>query len=209
MSQMDKLDLEESSEFLVLAATLLQIKSKMLLPKDEEDTEEEDPRAELVRRLLEYKMIKESIGFFRKHENDGNRSFFKLPDVIERPPAPINYSQLTSDKLLEAYKNSFSKLERKLPPPKRSFSGIVGHEKASIRDKVRKIWNGLISKGKLVFREIFRGMKSKPEAVAAFLAVLEMIKMNKITVDREENGNDYIVNKITNDDSFDFESIED
>lgn len=207
MSQMKELDLELSSEFLVLAATLLQIKSNMLLPKEEDDAEAEDPRAELVRRLIEYRQIKESIGFFRERENSGNTLFFKLPDVIERPPAPMNYSQLTREKLLEAYKNSFSKLERKLPPPKKSFSGIVGHEKASIREKVRKIWTGLVSRGKLMFREIFRGMKSKPEAVAAFLAVLEMIKMNKISVDSNDGG-EYVVSKITNDDSFDFESIE-
>ena len=64
MQQMEELDLELSSEFLVMAATLLQIKSKMLLPQEEEDGEEEDPRTELVRRLVEYKRIKESIDFY-------------------------------------------------------------------------------------------------------------------------------------------------
>ena len=85
MAEMKETDLEISSEFLVLAATLLQIKSKMLLPKDDENEEEDDPRAELVRRLVEYRQIKESIEFFREHENAGDSLFFKLPDGGPQP----------------------------------------------------------------------------------------------------------------------------
>ena len=208
MRSMEEMDLEVSSEFLVLAATLLQIKSKMLLPKDNEE-EEEDPRTELVRRLLEYQQIKESIAFFREHENSDVGLFFKLPDVIERPPAEMNYSKMTLENLFEAYKVSFVKMERKLPPPKRSFSGIVGHEKVSIREKVRKIWNRLIEKGKVMFKDIFKNVKSKPEAVASFLAVLEMIKMNKIVVEDTDVKGEYSVTKITDDDNFNFEELED
>ncbi|MBE7024212.1 MAG: segregation/condensation protein A [Ruminococcaceae bacterium] len=208
MKSMEEMDLEVSSEFLVLAATLLQIKSRMLLPKDE-DEEEEDPRTELVRRLLEYQQIKESIEFFREHENYSVGLFFKLPDAIERPPAEMNYSKMTLENLLDAYKMSCIKLERKLPPPKRSFSGIVGHEKVSIKEKVRKIWNGLVSKGRMLFKDIFKGVKSKPEAVASFLAVLEMIKLNKILVEDTGVRGEYSVTKITDDDNFNFEEIED
>ncbi len=208
MQQMEELDLELSSEFLVMAATLLQIKSKMLLPA-EDDEEEEDPRTELVRRLVEYKRIKETIDFFREHENSDAALFFKLPDVIERPPAVIDYSALTTENLLQAYKMSFAKLERKLPPPKRSFSGIVGHEKVSVRERVRNIWKKLVDRGKVFFKDIFKGVKSKPEAVASFLAVLEMIKMNKIAVEETDTKGEYSVTKITDDDAFDFEGVED
>ena len=208
MQQMEELDLEMSSEFLVMAATLLQIKSKMLLPQ-EDDEEEEDPRTELVRRLVEYKRIKESIDFFREHENSDAALFFKLPDVIERPPAVFDFSALTTENLLEAYKMSFAKLERKMPPPRRSFSGIVGHEKVSVKERVRKIWHKLISRGKVLFKELFKGVKSKPEAVASFLAVLEMIKMNKITVEETDTRGEYSVTKISDDDTFDFEGVED
>ena len=204
MQQMEELDLEMSSEFLVMAATLLQIKSKMLLPA-EEDEDEEDPRTELVRRLVEYKRIKETIDFFRDHENSDAALFFKLPDVIERPPAVIDYSALTTENLLQAYKMSFAKLERKLPPPKRSFSGIVGHEKVSVRERVKNIWRKLVDRGKVLFKDIFKGVKSKPEAVASFLAVLEMIKMNKIAVEETDTKGEYSVTKITDDDAFDFE----
>lgn len=208
VQSMKEMDLEVSSEFLVLAATLLQIKSKMLLPK-EDDQEEEDPRTELVRRLLEYQQIKESIEFFREHENSDFGIFFKLPDAIERPAAEMNYSKMTLENLMEAYKISRVKLERKLPPPKRSFSGIVGHEKVSIKEKVRRIWNSLVTKGKMLFKDIFKGIKSKPEAVASFLAVLEMIKLNKIHVEDTDTMGEYSVTKITDDDNFNFEEVED
>ncbi len=209
MKQMEELDLELSSEFLVMAATLLQIKSKMLLPQEDDESEDEDPRTELVRRLVEYQRIKESIDFFREHENSDAVLFFKLPDVIERPPAVMDYSALTSENLLSAYRMSFAKLERKLPPPKRSFSGIVGHEKVSVRERVRKIWNRLINRGKVLFKDIFKGTKSRPEAVASFLAVLEMVKLNKIAVEKTDDGKDYTVTKISDDDKFNFEELED
>lgn len=207
MQQMEEMDLELSSEFLVLAATLLQIKSKMLLPATEEETEE-DPRAELVRRLVEYNKIKESMQFFRERENMGSFLFFKVPDVIERPPAQMDYSELTPLKLLEAYRESFSKMERKLPPPKRSFTGIVGYEKVSVREKVGKLWRGLLNRGKILFRDIFKGVKTRAEAVASFLAVLELIKMNKIEIEDDAANGNFSVKKISNDDSLEFEEIE-
>ena len=79
----------------------------------------------------------------------------------------------------------------------------------SVKDKVRSIWKKLISKGKVIFKDIFKGMKSKPEAVATFIAVLEMIKMNKIAVEQGGEGfGDYTVRKISDDDGFDFDDIE-
>lgn len=189
MAQMQEMDLEVSSEFLVLAATLLQIKSKMLLPKEEEDEDDGvDPREELVRRLAEYKKVKESIGFFKERENIGTFMFCKSPDAIERPPAELNYAQLTPENLLIAYKRAYQRLERKQPPPKHSFKGIVGHEKVSIRSRVAGLWNKLMSKSKVLFKDLFKGTKSKPEAVAAFLAVLELIKIKKIRIEYEEDG---------------------
>lgn len=189
MAQMQEMDLEISSEFLVLAATLLQIKSKMLLPKEEDDEDDGiDPREELVRRLAEYKKVKESLGFFKERENIGSYLFFKTPDAIEQPPAELNFAQLTPENLILAYKRAYQRLERKQPPPKQSFKGIVGHEKVSIRSRVSGLWRMLMSKGKVLFKDLFKGTKSKPEAVAAFLAVLELIKIKKIWIEYEEDG---------------------
>jgi len=206
MAEMKELDLEVSSEFLVLAATLLQIKSKMLLPSEEEE-DEEDPSEELVRRLVEYKMFKEKSEFFRNQENMGYKKFFKLPDAIEEPPVVYDYSNLDGQVLFKAYKISLAKLERKLPPPKKSFSGIVGREPASVKEKVKRIWHRLLNKTKLLFSDIFAESKTRSEAVASFLAVLELVKLKKIRIDG--NDKECIVTITDNTEKFSLEGIED
>lgn len=209
MNEMKETDLEISSEFLVLAATLLQIKSKMLLPKTQDDDEDGvDPREELVKRLEEYKKVKESIEYFKAREGIGASMFFKAPDAIDRPPAELNYALLTPENLNIAYKRAFQKLERKLPPPKHSFAGIVGHEKVSVRSRVAGIWKRLVKKSQVFFKELFKETKTRAEAVASFLAVLELIKINKIRIEYDNDGN--ISNpKVykTDDKEFDFNMI--
>lgn len=189
MDEMKEMDLEISSEFLVLAATLLQIKSKMLLPKpEEEENDGVDPREELVKRLAEYKKIKEAVPFFKERQNIGTVMYFKPPEAIKRQPAELNTASLTPENLLAAYKRAYVRLERKLPPPKHSFEGIVGHEKVSVRSRVSNIWSKLKNKSKLLFKELFKGTKSRAEAVASFLAVLELVKIKKIRVEYDEDG---------------------
>lgn len=189
VQEMQEMDLEVSSEFLVLAATLLQIKSRMLLPKPEEEDEDAlDPREELILRLLEYSKVKEAAEYLRPRQSIGAAMFFKAPDFIERPPAEWNYAGMTTENLIAAYKRAYQKLERKQPPPKHSFAGIVGHEKVSVRQKVAGIWKRLLTKSKIKFKELFQGVQSKPEAVASFLAVLELIKLKKIRIEYAENG---------------------
>ncbi|MEE1013736.1 MAG: segregation/condensation protein A [Clostridia bacterium] len=188
VQEMQEMDLEVSSEFLVLAATLLQIKSRMLLPKPEEENEEEiDPREELIRRLVEYSKVKAAAEYLRPRQTIGASMFFKAPDLIEQPPAEWNHAGMTPENLIAAYKRAYQKLERKQPPPKHSFAGIVGHEKVSVRQKVAGIWKRLVQKSRMKFKELFSGVKSKPEAVASFLAVLELIKLKKIRVEYGEN----------------------
>ncbi len=190
IAQMEALDLEVSSEFLVLAATLLQIKSRLLLPAEDEEEEGEDPREELVRRLVEYKRFKEKAEYLRGRENLGYTRFYKAPEYIERPVVPFDYSTVSVENLLISYKVSYMKLERKLPPPKKSFEGIVGHERVSVKSRVTNIWKKLVEKGKTKFIELFRGIKSRPEAVASFLAVLELIKLKKVVVEGDMDDMD-------------------
>lgn len=187
MREMKEYNIDISSEFLVLAATLLQIKSKMLLPKAEPE-EAEDPREELVQRLIEYKKAKAAAKYLDERKHIGDYVFCKEPDKIERPPAEWNYSRLTPENLVLAYKQAYRRLERRLPPPKRSFSGIVGHEKVSVRSRVKRIWDKLKSRTRMFFKELFLSAKSRPEAVADFLAVLEMVRLNRINVEYGEDG---------------------
>ena len=204
------MDLEVSSEFLVLAATLLQIKSRMLLPKeDDEDEEKLDPREELVRRLIEYSKIKGAVEFLEPRQNIGASMYFRAPENIERPPAELDYSSLTTENLWYAYKRAYQRLERKQPPPKHSFAGIVGHEKLSVRKRVSGIWNRLMEKSKVMFKELFRGVKSKPEAVASFLALLELVRLKKVRVEYGDDADISNPHIYRDDDSLNLGDIED
>lgn len=187
MDEMKEMDMEVSSEFLVLAATLLQIKSKMLLPKNDDENEEEDPREELVKRLLEYKIFKEKAEFLKERENEGYKMFFKLPEVIPAPSVIYDYTDFDGQALLKAYKTTLVNQKKKMPPPKRLFSGIVGHERVSVREKAKTIWKKIIGKSKILFKDIFAETSSRPEAVASFLAVLELIRLKKIRTEGEQN----------------------
>lgn len=212
MQNMKETDLEVSSEFLVLAATLLQIKSKMLLPKPEEESDDGiDPREELMLRLIEYSKVKGAAAYLGKRQHIGSMRFYKAPDVIAPPPAEWSYAGMTPENLNSAYKRAYQRMERKQPPPKQSFEGIVGHEKVSVRQKAAGLWKRIVSKSRMMFKELFLGVRTKPEAVASFLAVLELIKLKKIRVEYEENNSDISNPKVFRaDDSteMDFDFIE-
>ncbi len=185
LAQLEAFDMELSSEFLIMASELLYIKSKMLLPRREE--EEEDPRKNLADRLIEYQRMKTLAGYLKEHEEDSRFLFFKEPDAIAQP-AP-DYSEQTFDieRLMAAFSEILMKTERKAPPPKTSFVGIGGHERVSSSDCVSHIKTRLKNKGPVAFRNIFSGMKSRPQIVVSFLIILEMIRLNFVTAEVKEN----------------------
>lgn len=183
--------LEDTSEFLVMAAQLLYIKSKMLLPKPEEE-EEEDPREDLARRLAEYKLFKEASASLRKNEFSTRYMFFKPEEKIDFP-LPEYDRRHEVDELIDAFAAILARRERKKKPEKRAFSGIVGREKVSVEDMVEKVCKYLAKTPRLKFKSIFRAEDSKPEMIATFLAVLEMIKLNKIRAEYDENTEDFVL----------------
>ncbi|MEE0944340.1 MAG: segregation/condensation protein A [Clostridia bacterium] len=186
--------LEDTSEFLVLAAQLLYIKSKMLLPKPETDEEEEDPREELARRLEEYKLFKEASASLRKNEFSTRYMFFKPEEKIEFPlPEYDRHHEV--DELLEAFAAIMARKERKKRPEKRAFSGIVGREKVSVEDMVEKVCKYLAKTPKLNFKSVFKPDDSKPEMIATFLAILEMIKLNKIKAEYDNDRKDFVLTR--------------
>ena len=171
-------DLDETGEFLVMASQLLYIKSKMLLPKDEEE-EEEDPRADLAQRLIEYKKYKEASEELRKTEFSTWHMIFRESEKIDFPLPEYDRHHET-DELLAAFENIMARKIRNMKPEKRNFSGIVGREKVSISDMTDKIKNRLKKNGKITFASLFDEDMSKPEMIATFLAVLEMIKLSEL-----------------------------
>lgn len=186
--------LENTSEFLVMAAQLLYIKSKMLLPKNEED-EEEDPRDDLAQRLAEYQRYKEASQELRKSEFSSRYMFFKEEEKIDFPLPEYN-RQHTVNELMDAFNSIMQRKLRFAKPEKRAFSGIVGREKVSVEDMAEKL-NVLLKKNKrLEFKKAFAGKKSKPELVATFLAILEMIRSSRITAEYDEKSKDFILKQI-------------
>lgn len=183
--------LNNACEFIVMAAQLLYIKSKMLLPKPE-DEEEEDPREDLALRLLEYQRYKEASKELRKNEFWSRYMIFKEAEKIDFPVPEYSRSHEV-DELLDAFAAILERRRRRAKPTKKTFFGIVGREKVSVDDMVEKVCKLLAKKKNLPFRSIFKREDSKPELIATFLAILEMIKLDKIRAEYDERKNDFII----------------
>lgn len=188
LNSMQKMDLEVSSDFLVVATDLLYIKSKALLPKHEE---EEDPEAlansltEALKQRRRMKLISER---FKTMQFDGTYYFFKEAEDIPKSETkePMRIEHASIDKLYDAFLTILEKTERRAPPPKESFEGIVGREPASVKMKATGLVSKLREKKKLSFVGAFEGATHKNEIVATFLAILELMKLNHIYVYDED-----------------------
>ncbi len=195
-------DLDVMSEFLVMAATLIRIKSKMLLPKDEEKTEEEeDPRDELVKRLLEYKMYKYAASELKDMELDSSRVFYKtesIPDEIKSYKPEIDAKELISEaditleKLNEIFKSVMRKQVDKIDPVRSKFKNIEKDEiplevkMEELREQVRGL------KG-INFRTLLEMQASRANIIVTFLAVLELMKMGRISIRQDDLFGEIII----------------
>lgn len=188
----EETELENTSEFLVMAANLLWIKSKMLLPKNAEDDEEEDPREDLARRLAEYKAYKEASEELRKTEGASKYMIFRGEENIKFPIPEYSRRHETQE-LINAFNNILARRERRSKPEKRAFSGIVGREKVSVYDMSLKIKKRFKSAGKVNFKTLFAPEDTKPVMIATFLALLEMIKDNLIQVEYDYGSEDFVL----------------
>lgn len=181
LNLMEKNDLEVSSEFLVMAARLLYIKSKMLLPKHEEleGEEEEDPRQELILNLVEYKKYKEVSKFFSDRKNICDFLYFKNSVNTDEFKINVN-APMEIDVLTAAFEKVMKRFEDKLTPSKMLFSGMVGREPVSVKSKMQSVTRALRISGQLSFDDLFTEAKSRSEIVAIFLAVLELVRNNEV-----------------------------
>lgn len=187
----DEDKIENASEFIVMAADLLYIKSRMLLPKTEEE-EEEDPREELAQRLAEYQKFKEVSKELRKSEFSSRHMVFRDEEKIDFPKPEYDREHTISE-LIDAFNSIMARKIRREKPTKRAFSGIVGREKVSVDDMVEKICKKLRRSKKVTFKTLFSEEDSKPEMIATFLAVLEMIKMNRLFANYSEKTKDFVL----------------
>lgn len=187
IEEMDHYDIEVSSQFLVMAATLLYIKSKMLLPKDDDEAEEEDPRLDLTQRLEEYKRMKMAASYLREKEFSGGFIYYKPREYIQPVLIDESLKLVTLQSLKEAAENVVYLINRKKPVSVKNFSGIVGRDPIPVFTKVKLFVKSFLNKKKIKFLDLFKGVKSRDEAVASFLAVLELMKMNKIKVEQKKD----------------------
>ena len=191
--QMEHSDMNVTSEFLVMAATLLDIKSRMLLPREEdEEGEEEDPRDELVRRLLEYKMYKFMSEELREKSRHAGLSYFReqdLPEEVRSYVPPLNYEELIGDRTAQSLRNVFAdvmKRRKSRVDPIRSGFGKIHREVISVADKTLYIRAYLQSHPHADFREMLELEDSKEEIIVTFLVILELMKHQKIRITQEE-----------------------
>ena len=185
-----EMNLTIASEYLVMASELIELKSRMLLPRTEEE-EEEDPREDLVNRLLEYQKYKDMIDSFKELEKNRKDIFTK--DHInfnEYSDTNIeNDGSITLDDLVNAL-NKF--LERKeLEKP---ISTKITKKEISVQDRTRDIRNILSKKKKVSFFDLFE-VKTREYVVVTFLSILEMAKFGEIEIIQEDNFNNIIINK--------------
>jgi len=183
LAQMRRMDMEIASSFIVMAAELIYIKTKMLLPAPPEE-DAEDPRASLVETLLEYRRFKESAALLRPLAERGRDLFIKPPEPQRDRPREYRHSPA---ELAAALRAAISRVHQKLPPPVSAFDGVVGREPVPVELKITEVMRLLSRHGSLAFRSVFAGAHSRSELVAVFLAVLELLNTKRIWPD-ESSG---------------------
>lgn len=198
IAEMKRNDLNVMSEFLVMAATLIDIKSRMLLPavQTEEEEEAEDPRAELVQQLLEYKMYKCMAYELRDRQMDAERVLFKEPTIpaeVAEYEEPVDIQELVSDltlaKLNSIFKSIMKKQVDKIDPVRSKF-GKIEKEEVSLSDKMAYLENYCLSHSYFSFRSLLEAQSGKMEIIVTFLAILELMKTGKIFISQDKTFDD-------------------
>ncbi len=179
MSEVDELDMDTASEFLTMAATLLYIKSRQLLPRPpREDEEEEDPEALLIRQLREYKAFKEASAQLQHLFEAAKASYTRLPEDVPLPPKSIELDGADMDGLFSVF---LTLLKRREPEPDAPrFSNHVRPDAYTVRRQMVKIRAVLTDKRQISFEELFDAHAEKLEMIVTFMALLEMIAHGEI-----------------------------
>ena len=197
INAMKELNLDVTSEFVLMASTLLFIKSKSLLPKQVED-EGELTEEELIHRIIEYKKYKEICKKLREQFEIYSKRFYKLPDKIELPKRKLE-EKYSKDLLEEAYNNLLKRNKEKINVNAENIQRIAITETVTVTSKVKDIFRELMKKPKFVFNRLCKSKKySKLETVTAFTGLLELTRRNKVVTEQEKIFGDITVEKARN-----------
>ncbi len=184
---MEEMNLNIASEYLIVAAELIEMKSAMLLPKkkiDEEDTYEEDPRENLIKRLLEYKQYKEITSEFKEMELERKQYLTKLPDSLleyKDENTSFNFGEVGLSDLLNAFQKFLERKQEEKP-----IHTKITKKEYSVHVRSNEIRNMLKKKKKIEFEELFE-IVTKDYVVVTFLSILDLAKKQELEIKQENN----------------------
>jgi segregation and condensation protein A len=183
---MRQLDLEVAGEFIVMASTLMYIKSRELLPVDQQveaegDEEQQDPRWELIRQLVEYKKFKDAATQLQAREAEQENVFPRLPGRLELESAtPPPRPEVSLFDLIHAVNNVLKRFQHRDEPRE------IFEDKWTVSEKIEQLMRGMSERQQLKFSELFAGVTSRSEVVVTFLALLELIRLKQIVAIQSE-----------------------
>lgn len=200
IKNMETEDMNIMSEFLVMAATLIDIKCRMLLPKEiNEEGEEEDPREELVQKLLEYKMYKYMSFELKDRQMDAQRALYRqqhLPREVADYRQPVDYESLLADvnlnKLHEIFRFMIKRQEDKIDPVRSTF-GKIEKDEIDMDIKTGYVIEYVKNHKSFGFRQLLEKQGSKMEIIVTFLVILEMMKLGQIDIEQQDICDDIII----------------
>lgn len=185
MDELDKLDMDTASEFLNMAATLVYIKSRSLLPKPpKDDLEEEDPEVALIRQLREYKAFKEAGAQLELLFQRAYGMFSKLPEEFILPPQEIMLDETSIDCLFNAFLVALNK--ERFATENLTHIHEVSADRFTVRMQLVKIRGALKEQESITFDSLFDAASTKMEMIVTFMALLDMIARNEITLKQNQ-----------------------
>ena len=194
INAMQELNLDITSEFLVMASTLVYLKSKSLLPKQVED-EAELTEEELIHRIIEYKKYKEISKKLREYFEIYSKRFYKIPDKIELPSRKLE-EKYSKDLIEESYKKLLERNKEKVNKNAINIEKIAIVETVTVTSKVKDIFRELVKKPRFIFNKLCRTKQyTKLETVTAFTGLLELTRRNKVITQQEKIFGDITVEK--------------
>lgn len=197
LNKMEELNLEIASEFVIMASTLLYLKSKTLLPvfEETEEREQELTEEELLRRIIEYKKYKEVSEMFRKMYQENYKIIFKDPEKIKFDKKELD-DNLDSMEIYDAYKKVVDKNKTRLNKNARNIKKIAITDNYTVSSKVKEMYRELIRNKKFVFNNLYSEKQcNKEEVVTAFTGLLEMSRRSKVQTSQEILFGDILVEK--------------
>ena len=192
INKMEELNINVAASYLVMAAELMEIKSKSLLPVEEEEVAEDEEvvsKENLINKLIEYQKYKDMISTFKEMEQDRQNIYVKSPEKISNyvDELIVNNTDTSVDDLVDAFKKFLERIDREKP-----ITTKITTKEYSVKDRKRNIRNILKEKQKVLFTDLFEE-KNTGFIVVTFLSILEMTKEKEIIIKQDANFKDITI----------------